>query len=122
MKRILVTGSRDWTDDAKLDWAIMNELQEGEDAVIVHGGARGADWMAETAAIAWGVQSEVHRADWEKYGKRAGFVRNQEMVDAGADVCLAFIRNNSRGATMCAQLAEKAGIPVKYFRIDDDEH
>ena len=50
--------------------------------------------------------------DWE-----AGHVRNAEMVVSGADICLAFIENDSRGATGCARMAETAGIPtIRYIR------
>ncbi len=89
------------------------------DTVIVHGGARGADHMAHTAATALGMRTEIHHADWATYGKRAGYVRNHHMVQLGADACVAFIRNHSPGATMCATLAQRVGMPVRYFRDND---
>lgn len=119
--RILVTGSRDWRNARTILDAIRYQVSVDpwQEVTVVHGGARGADQMAGIAAYQAACYQEVHPADWEKYGRRAGFVRNAEMVNAGADVCLAFIRNNSKGATMCAQLAEKAGIPVVYYRDDE---
>ena len=111
MKRILVTGSRDWDDISQI-FNILNHLMKrwGTNLIIVHGGARGADTMAGQWAGVQFLQEEVHPADWDKYGKRAGFVRNAEMVALGADICVAFIKNNSKGATICADLAEKSGI------------
>lgn len=115
--RILVTGSRDW-----LDWqAVCRELAKaaegvpGGSVVLVSGGARGADHAAEAyaGAMDWGI--EVHPGDWATHGRAAGPKRNAEMIAAGADVCLAFIRNGSRGATHCADLAEAFGIPVRRF-------
>lgn len=119
MKRILVTGSRDWTDWKKLDEGLRTVGKFGEDTVLVHGDAQGVDRMAAFLWMERGFPVEAHPADWKRHGKRAGYVRNQEMVDEGADACLAFIRNASRGATMCADLAEKAGIPVRRFEVND---
>lgn len=125
--RVLVTGSRDWTLWMTLEVALEVEYTlaqaEGRRLVVVHGGARGADAMAETWAMrkGHGVVVERHPARWRMggvYNPYAGLVRNREMVKAGADVCLAFIRSGSRGASHCARLAEEAGIPVNYHRAD----
>lgn len=88
-----------------------------EDTVIVHGACpKGADAMADALAKQWGVTVETHPADWGLHGRRAGFVRNAEMAELGADVCLAFNHNNSNGTKMMADLTQKAGIPTKIYR------
>lgn len=117
--RILITGSRTWTDKVTIANAIRQawiDANKPYRVIVVHGGARGADYIADVFAKRMRFDTEVHKADWDEYGTRAGYIRNQAMVDLGADVCLAFIRNESSGATMCAQLAEQAGIPVKIWR------
>jgi hypothetical protein len=88
--------------------------------VVVHGAARGTDKLAERAARAFGMATEAHAADWEAHGKRAGFIRNAEMVALGADLVLAFYKQGAgnKGTGHCAKLAEKAGIPVR--RVTDD--
>jgi hypothetical protein len=135
MIRVLITGSRTWQDwrpicDA-LD-ALLDEHPEG--LVIVHGACRtGADdlarqWAFRALRAGSPVRTEPHPADWGTHGKSAGFVRNAEMVATGADKCLAFIMpctnphcrkakpHGSHGGTHCADLAERAGIPVKVTR------
>ena len=92
-----------------------NLIDDKSSVTVVHGDAPGADTLAGQIAVLFGFKVEAYPADWNKYGKKAGFIRNSEMINLGADICLAFIRAESRGATMCADLAEKAGIPVKRF-------
>src|SRR5262249_30493815 len=91
--RILVTGDRFWFDP-KLAAAIIRRLVDrfGSDIVIVHGGATGVDESFAMAAKGLGVSAEAHPVtdqEWQRLGKRAGPIRNGEMVRAGAGLCLA---------------------------------
>lgn len=115
--RVLVTGSRDWADDTAVGEALSEAIRpvwHDRNVVIVHGACpSGADQLAHKWAEVFGVAVERHPANWQINGKRAGFIRNALMVNLGADLCLAFIRNGSRGASHTAALAEQAGIPVR---------
>lgn len=127
--RILITGSRDWDNLATIQIALEEihrsrvvdqrlSQDEARNITLVSGACpTGADKMCEWVAEQIGWVVERHPADWRTQGKRAGFVRNAEMVKLGADVCLAFIKNNSKGATMTANLAENAGIEVRRFEV-----
>lgn len=111
MKRVLITGSRSWDDSVCIREALRKAYLEIGPFVLVSGNCpHGADALAETLTETAGLPIERHPADWGAHGKRAGFLRNAQMVSLGADVCLAFIRDGSKGATMTADLAEKAGI------------
>lgn len=125
--RVLVTGSRDWHAIGVVRRALNEVLAvrpHDQPLVVVHGDCpTGADIMAKAWALTtftsactddWErVTEEAHPAAWHLHGKAAGSIRNKAMVDKGADVCLAFIRNGSRGASHTARLAEEAGIPVR---------
>ncbi|MFJ3289954.1 SLOG family protein [Streptomyces sp. NPDC086669] len=117
---MLVTGSRDWEDREAVFRAIAAVRQEvGERPItVVHGDCpTGADAMAAYLCLRQGpgfnLTEEAHPANWQLEGKQAGPIRNARMVNLGADICLAFIRNGSRGASQTARLAEQAGIPVR---------
>lgn len=117
--RILVTGSRSWTDYETLKHKLFVWGNHRSVVTVVHGDCpHGADKMADQAARKFGWHVERHPAAWELHGRRAGFVRNADMVALGADVCLAFIKSASRGATMCARLAERAGILTVRIEVD----
>lgn len=113
MNRILITGSRNWTDAQTLDEALSHFHDAHPNAVLVSGACpTGADRLAEEAWESWGGTVERHPADWDRHGKAAGPLRNQEMVDLGADICVAFPLPDSRGTKHCMGAAERAGIPV----------
>lgn len=110
--RVLITGSRDWQEDAAIHWA-LGWFDHLDDVTVVSGACpTGADAMVEAYAAERSWTVERHPADWKRYGRSAGHARNAAMVKLGADVCLAWIRNQSPGATGCALLARRAGIPT----------
>lgn len=112
--KILITGSRNWTDESALIRALCIYTQTPEnDITVVHGGAKGADLCAHKAAKALGLNVRVYPAQWSEHGRKAGPLRNQQMVDAGADICLAFPLGKSIGTWDCVRRAKAAGIPVK---------
>ncbi len=112
-RRILFTRSRTLGDADLVRYALRPLRAAG--AVLVVGDAGGADRLATDAWRCWGLPVEVHRKDWKRDGRAAGFRRDERMVAAAADACVALIHNNSRGATQCAQRAEEASITT--YRI-----
>lgn len=116
--RILVTGSRLLTDAELVSRALAEAVADyGADLVVVHGAARGADTLADAAARGLGLAVERRPADWTALGRRAGVVRNAEMVRDGADLCLAFLVAGAecRGTRDAMRRAEIAGIPVRVY-------
>jgi len=115
--RVLITGSRSWTDYETIKTA-FEELGNGH--TLVSGNCpQGADFLCEKAAEELGWEIELYPADWNQHGKKAGFIRNSEMVERGADVCLGFVHNNSKGASMTVRLAKKAGIETFEYQRND---
>lgn len=107
--RVLVTGSRSWTNQEQIH-EILSELRP---AVVIHGGCpTGADAMASQWCQQNGVTEDVFPADWSR-GRRAGYIRNQQMVDEKPDLVLAFLYGESRGTLMTMELARRAGLPVR---------
>lgn len=121
VRKLLITGSRDWSNRVTIDRALFAYWYEAgrpSDIVLVHGAAAGVDRMAADLWTRQGFHARAVPADWETWGKRAGIMRNLAMINEGPEHVLAFIKNNSPGATHCAAAAEKAGLPITYFRED----
>lgn len=122
--RVLVTGDREWDDErpiAALLQGLYDYNVDGSEFRVIHGGARGADNLAKT----WARYTESTEfseirgwefpALWDKYGKVAGPIRNQQMLDeAKPELVLAFNDNlaESKGTADMVKRAKKAGIPV----------
>jgi hypothetical protein len=117
VRRILVTASRTWTDIATIDAALKSVWGDG-DAVLVSGACpQGGDAICERIWEQWGGVVERHPAAWDIFGRSAGYRRNAQMIALGADTCLAFTKDASRGASHTADLAEAAGIPTHRYEV-----
>ncbi|WP_079045252.1 MULTISPECIES: DUF2493 domain-containing protein [unclassified Streptomyces] len=118
MFTVIVTGSRNWKDWEAV-WKELHSLyEEHRELLVIHGGCpTGADHYAEEWVRNWyyplKVGQRVFSADWTLHGRAAGPIRNREMAQAGADLCLAFPLGKSYGTWNCVNECKKAGIPVK---------
>lgn len=104
--RILVYGGRDYSDRDRM-WSDLDRLLFGRRITrLVHGAARGADSLAGEWAEERGVPVDVYPADWETYGKGAGFIRNQLMADSRLDGAVCYPGGNGT-ADMTRRLQAK---------------
>jgi hypothetical protein len=133
---ILITGSRTWDNYKSIQMRMMQAVGEllidnptfkgkplAEYVTVVHGGCpSGADRLADIfARETMKCKVIVYLADWGKWGKRAGMLRNLYMVEKSeADVYLAFIRDKSKGATGCRNAAKKHGIAGETYHYEDE--
>lgn len=117
-ERLLVCGSRRWTDRRAIEKGIASAGANLE--VVIEGEAPGADRMAREAAEQRGIAVLPFLAHWEVHGKRAGILRNRDMLREGRPTrVLAFTDefSNPRSGTrhMC-KIAVEAGVPTFLIR------
>lgn len=117
--KVLICGSRDWPSITPIHDRVRDLIAERGPFEVIHGGARGADSMAGLVAEWCRLPCTALNADWDRYGKRAGIIRNLQMLDLEPDLVLAFRVNGSRGTTHMIEAAKKAGVPVEVISPDD---
>lgn len=111
--KVLVCGGRDFNDyDLLVDTLVSLLGQYGlKDVIFISGRASGADRLGERFAKANNCELLVFPADWNKFGKAAGFIRNQQMLDEGKpDLVVAL--PGGRGTADMVRRAKKHGIEV----------
>lgn len=113
-ERILVTGGRDYADQAMLFGALDMQAEQSHVYTIIQGGAEGADRLARLWCHSRMVQYENFPADWRKHGKAAGPIRNQQMIDEG-NPTMVFAFPGGRGTADMVRRAKAAGIAVHEF-------
>lgn len=131
--RVIITGSRDWVEDQVKTFRIEEILDTlydlsillGQPLTVRHGACpTGADdiahrWCEEGRKRNLLLVEEPFPADWDKYGKPAGPIRNKEMADKGAEMCVAFNKGDSEGTTGMMALARERNIPVFEVKWED---
>ena len=114
---VLVCGGRDFTDAAMVK-RVMDELAESHGPFVVrHGVARGADTLAGKWAQKRGFRVDAMPADWDKHGRRAGYVRNAAMLAKGGVILVVAFPGGRGTADMCRQ-AERAGVSVRRAKAE----
>ncbi len=119
IKRVVIAGCRDYNnyDEAKkyIDFCI-SEIRKVNEIIIISGGAKGADALGERYAEENGFKVEKYPADWKRYGKSAGPLRNKQMSEI-SDYVICFWDEKSQGTKSMISYARKCGKPVKTKKI-----
>ena len=116
--RVIIAGSRDFKNYDLLVGKcsyLLSEKMKTHDIVIISGTARGADQLGEKYAEEMGFELEKYPADWDKYGKSAGYIRNKEMAE-NADAVICFWNGISAGTKHMVDIAKEKGLMLKVIR------
>lgn len=121
--KILVVGSRNFNNYEMLKNAIDAAINTYGDIEIISGGAKGADSLAEQYAKEKGYALKVFPADWDIYGKSAGYKRNAEMHKYISEfddrLCIAFWDGESKGTQHSFDLAKQYKNPILVIKYKE---
>ena len=127
MFKVVVAGSRGFNSYAYMEEALdqqimeaMEELDVIDDIEIVSGGAKGADKLGERYAKERGYSLKIFPAEWNKYGKSAGYKRNEQMADY-ADLVIVFWDGESKGTKHMIDIADNKGIYLAINEYDESD-
>lgn len=113
-EKILVCGSREYSDYEKLKEVLdsITLWYERDEISIISGGAEGADSLAKEYCKNRNLQIEEVLPDWEKYGRKAGYIRNKQMIEMNPYMVIAFWDGKSSGTKITIDLATQKKIPT----------
>jgi hypothetical protein len=118
--RVLVCGGRDFEDFEAVDYVLEHFHTKVEPiTLIIQGGATGADRLAKDWAHMNIIPCLEHPANWNKYKKAAGMIRNKEMLKWEPEMVIAF--PGGPGTAGMVKIAKEAGLIVKEIRYDDGD-
>ena len=114
--KLAIVGGRDFNNsvdiiDVLTSWFFDPLNNKFRFDTIISGGAKGADSLGEQFADDYEVKKQIFKPEWDKYGKSAGFIRNQTIVD-NCDMVLAFWDGQSRGTADTIAKAKRAKKPT----------
>ena len=110
--KLAIVGSRTFNDYATLVDYIASNYDIDSITAVISGGAKGADFLAERFAKEFEKDIIIFPADWRKYGKRAGFLRNIDIIKE-CDECVCFWDGKSHGTGHDIELCKKFERPFK---------
>ena len=107
--KVLVCGGRDFGDEVY----VFEVLKNYPITFLISGGARGVDSFAYNYAVKNNIDHKIINAEWDKYGKKAGYLRNIAMADENPDLVIAF--PGGKGTSMMKKIAKERNISVKEY-------
>jgi len=116
--RLIVCGGLDFADYERMKRELDALFAALENVALVSGGARGADALAERYAAERGILIRVFPAEWQRYGKAAGPIRNRAMLAYARKeqpLVAAFWNGKSRGTANMLRQARSKGVPCRVF-------
>lgn len=113
--KVIIAGGRDFIDFQLLESVLLNHCDNDNLYSLVLGGAKGADYLGLKFAHDYNVHYQMFLADWDNHGKRAGFLRNEQMGNH-ADELIAFWDGESRGTKHMIDYMTNLGKPVTIIR------
>jgi hypothetical protein len=116
MRNVAIVGSREWKDIVAIHKFI--DILCPEIHCIVSGAGRGVDREAELYARSKGFETLIFPAEWDRYGRSAGFRRNVTIVE-NSDVVYAFWDEVSRGTKHTMDTAKAKGLTVFFYSEGD---
>lgn len=102
--RVLICGGRTFSDAGFLKASLDQFHAYYGFTLLIHGASQGADTLAANWALARGLPVKAFNAQWSKYGRRAGYIRNARMLEAGPKLVIAF--PGGKGTQMMVRLAK----------------
>ncbi len=115
---VIICGSREFSDyellKEKCNYYLSSKISKNKKIIVLSGGARGADTLGEKYAKEMGFTLKTFPAQWSKYGKRAGYLRNKRMAEIG-NACIAFLSKDgeNKGTTMMVNIAMEKHLLVR---------
>ena len=110
--KVIIAGGRTFNNYQLLCQICDDYLTDYSNIEIVSGCANGADKLGEKYALEKGYLLEQFPANWNKFGKSAGFIRNEEMAKY-SDILIAFWDGESKGTKHMINLANRYGLKTK---------
>jgi hypothetical protein len=117
--KIAIVGSRSFNDYDLLKESILSKVRIEEIDMMVSGGADGADSLGELFAKLNNIPTKIYRPNWNKYGKKAGIIRNEYIIEY-SDIIFAFWDGESKGTKNSIDIAQRKGKELNIIVFTND--
>lgn len=117
--KVAIIGSRGFTDYKNLSIFIRKNIFPDKIDLIISGGAKGADTLAEKFAKEYNIETLIFKPDWTNFGLKAGMIRNKDIINH-SDIVFAFWDGRSKGTKNSLELAKKFKKKIYLYQYNNE--